>query len=248
MKVLIFGRNKADIESLVKGAGFEIVDPVRNNPAKWDVVPPLAGRISNGVEGEPEFIISYGGDGTLMKAEHYYPGVPKILLKNSLVCKQCPPFSNEEVLKRVIEGKYKIEEFYKLKVKTESKIFYSMNDVIVHNKDPRHAIRYRLFIDNEEARREVIGDGIVIATPFGSTGYYRSITDSSFETGIGLAFNNSTEQSDHMVLRDDRKIKIKIMRGPAVVYADNQEEIIELNDGDEVLVEKSEKTAKIVTV
>ncbi|MEK9183956.1 MAG: hypothetical protein AAB890_02695, partial [Patescibacteria group bacterium] len=88
--------------------------------------------------------------------------------------------------------------------------------------------------------------GNIAATPFGYTGYYRSITDSYFEIGIGLAFNNSTEQSDHVILKDSSIIKMSIVRGPALVYADNQEDFIELNDGDNVLVKKSEEYAQII--
>jgi len=78
--------------------------------------------------------------------------------------------------------------------------------------------------------KEFIGDGLVVATPFGSTGYYRSITDSYFELGIGIAFNNSTEQADSLVVKEQRQIKVLITRGPALLYADNQTKIINLKE------------------
>jgi NAD+ kinase len=93
---------------------------------------------------------------------------------------------------------------------------------------------------------EIIGDGVVISTPYGSTGYYRAITDSFFEIGIGVAFNNSTEQSDHMVLREESKIIVKIIRGKAVAYGDNNPEEIVLDDGDEILIKKYKNPAKII--
>jgi NAD kinase len=123
----------------------------------------------------------------------------------------------------------------------------AINEIIVHNSNPRKAIRYTVHVDDKQIGNEIIGDGIVVATPsFGSTGYYRSITDSFFEVGIGLAFNNSIEQSDHMVLRDNRVIKLNLVRGPADVYADNQESSIELCENESVTIRKSEDTAKIV--
>lgn len=222
MKVFIFSHNPEEIKPLIEKFGFEIV------------------------ENNPEFVISYGGDGTLMKAEYKFPGIPKILLKGSPICKRCLSFSNEEILKRVKAGDYFIQELSKLEARVKGKTFLGINDITVHNKDSRHAIRYELWVNGQKIANEIIGDGVVLATPFGSTGYYRSITDSFFEVGIGLAFNNSTEQSDHMVLKDDSQIKIKIIRGPAVVYADNQEESIELLEGDEVELAKSEKIAKLV--
>lgn len=222
-RVRIFGHDTDSIIPLVRSSGFEI-DP-----------------------NDPDFIISYGGDGTLIGSEAHFPGIPKIVLKNSNICKKCSHLSNEEVLLKVRDGRYLIEESIKLEATVGDKRLIAINEIIVHNSNPRKAIRYTVHVDNKQIASEIIGDGIVVATPsFGSTGYYRSITDSFFEVGIGLAFNNSTEQSDHMVLRNNRIIKLDLIRGPADVYADNQESAIELREGECVTIKKSEETAKIV--
>lgn len=225
MKALVFnGENHSDLVCDVASAGFDVV---RENP---------------------EIIFSCGGDGTFMRAEHAYPGVPKIPLRASAVCKLCAVVSNEDVLKRIADGKYRIEEFWKLSAEAKGKKYIGVNDVIVHNKDPRHAIRYDVFINDKRVRENVIGDGIVVATPFGGTGYYRSITDSYFEVGMGLAFNNSTEESDHIVLKEDSVVRVTIARGPAIVYVDNRNESIELEEGDGVEIKKSDQVARIVRV
>lgn len=222
MRAIVYGKNKESIAPLIKRAGFAIV------------------------ENDPDFIISFGGDGTLMMAEHEYPGIPKVLLKDSMICKKCSPLSNEEVLARVVAGKYTIENLIKLEVTANGKTLTTINDVILHNKDPRHAIRYNLSVQHRPFKRQVIGDGVVLATPFGSTAYYRSITDSFFELGIGVAFNNSTEQSDHVVLKEESVIAITITRGYATIYADNQKDEIQVDDTSEIIVRKSESVAKIV--
>ena len=128
------------------------------------------------------------------------------------------------------------------------KIFTGLNDIVLHNENPRCAVRYSIEIDGIILREEIIGDGVVFATPLGSTGYYRSITDSSFEICIGVAFNNSTEKSDPMVLKEDRVIRVKIIRGPAICYADNQEQSVKLEESDFLEVKKSQQIAKIVVV
>ncbi len=224
MKVTIFGRNARSVEPLVARAGFEIADK------------------------NLDFVISYGGDGTHMMAEHAYPGIPKILLKDSLICKKCSPLTNEQVLKKVIDGKYQIENLMKLEVSAHGKTLVAMNDIILHNKDSRHAIRYNIAVNEKSLGKEVIGDGVIVATPFGSTAYYRSITDSYFEVGIGVAFNNSTEQSDHVVLKEDSTVTITIARGDAVVYADNQEDEIVVSEKSEISIHKSNEIARIVVL
>jgi NAD kinase len=121
-----------------------------------------------------------------------------------------------------------------------------MNDIILHNKDSRHAIRYNLKVNEKPLGKEIIGDGIIVATPYGSTAYYRSITDSYFELGIGLAFNNSTEQSDHVVLKEDSVVSVTIARGDALVYADNQQDEIDVTEGSEITIRKSKEVTHIV--
>lgn len=198
------------------------------------------------VEKNPDFVVSFGGDGTLMRAEYLYPSVPKILLKNSLVCKKCPALSNEETLKKISEKKYSLENLLPLEASVKGKVLTGINDIVVHNHDHRHAMRYRLTVNGKQIPHEIIGDGIVLATPFGSTAYYRSITDSFFETGIGLAFNNSTEQFDHMILSDTSIVELLVTRGPAIVYADNQDESVTLETGDTVLIKRGYRIAQIV--
>ncbi len=224
MKVILFGDEKEKIENQVKDAGFEIV------------------------ESDPDFVITFGGDGTIVRAESAFPEIPKIVLKNSLICKKCSKCSNEEVLRKVMAGEYKTEELFKLEAVSGDKVLHAMNEVILHNIDPRHAIRYTVSINDEQIGDTIIGDGIVASTPFGSTGYYRSITDSFFELGIGLAFNNSTEQSDHIVLKEESVVKLSLVRGPAVVYADNLKEGIDLKEGEHITIRKSKGKVVLVKV
>lgn len=227
MNILIVGRNKDEAAALflTQGKAFTLV------------------------ERDPDIVVSYGGDGTLMESEYRYPGIPKLYLKNSRVAKLAHKDNNQALVAAVAAGKYRIEERTKLEAAAKGIVLTALNDIVVHNADPRYGIRYTACVDAETcSSAEIIGDGIVVATPLGSTGYYRSITDSYFEAGIGLAFNNSTEQSDHIVLRDDRTITMTITRGPAEAWADNQEQRISLAEGDTIRVYKSPDVARLVAV
>ncbi len=210
------------------------------------IIPELEKNDFSLVEKNPDFVVSFGGDGTLMHAEHLYPGIPKILLKHSLICKKCSPLTNEEIIESVGKGNYAIENLITLQTKVDGKVITGINDIVVRNHNHRHAMRYRLTVNGKTIPHEIIGDGIVVATPFGSTAYYRSITDSFFETGIGLAFNNSTERFDHMILDVASTITLEVTRGPAIIYADNQEESVVLETGSVVTIAKGERVAQIV--
>ena len=223
MKVIVFGTEQEKVLDLIADAGITVV------------------------EENPDFIVSFGGDGTVIRSETKYPEIPKIILKNSAICKLCSKLENQEVLERVKSGNYTIEEYLKLSVTVNDETRSALNDITIHNADPRHGLRYHVWVNGKQVGKDIIGDGVVISTPFGSTAYYRSITDSFFELGIGLAFNNSTEQSDHMVIREDSIVELEIERGPALVYVDTQE-AIHLNKGDRIQVKKSATLAKIVRV
>jgi NAD+ kinase len=136
----------------------------------------------------------------------------------------------------------------KLRLHAKGRSQVGLNDVIVHNARPTSSLRCRVFVDDQEFGHEMVGDGVVVATPFGSTAYYRSITRGIFQLGIGLAFNNSIEQVDHLVLAEEAQIRVRITRGPAVVVADNHPELIALEEEDEVIVRKDDEAAVILTL
>ncbi len=222
MNLLIYGQKTEEIEELAEKAGLKIVSK------------------------NPEIVASYGGDGTFMKAENKFPGVPKFAIRRSKICKLCESLPTEEIFRKIATDEYIIKDAEKLEANFGEKRLIGLNEIIVHNIDPRRAIRYEIYVNGKKCGNEIIGDGVVISTPHGSTGYYRSITDGFFEVGIGVAFNNSIEQSDHMVLKEDSEIVVKITRGKAIVYADNSEEEIILDDGHEIVVRKSSKGARLI--
>lgn len=223
MKVALFGRESDSLRPAVLGAGFSVVDH------------------------DPELVLSYGGDGTFLKSEHAFPEVPKVLIQNSSTCRLCTKLPQGEVIHRIARGDYSIYEVTKLKVVADGKEWHALNDIIVHNADPRHAIRFNVVVGRHEVR-DVIGDGIVVATVLGATGYYRSVTKQTFTGGIGVAFNNAARLIDPLVIPEDEfDLSCAIIRGPAAVYADNQREEAVLGDGGLARISLSDQRARVVT-
>ena len=218
MKVLLYGRTSKNVEGLAKGLRFEIVSA------------------------NPEVVISYGGDGTLLSAERQYPATPKLPLRNSQTCQKCAKHDEKEMLKRLLEGQLQLEEYKKLMTTILYKNFYSLNDFVIRNSDPTHSIRFKTSQTDDKL---LIGDGVVIATPFGSTGYFKSITDQTFETGFGLAFNNTTEKISPALFDDTDQAVINLVRGKATLSFDNSPEIFNIDEGSELIFSLSDQTAQI---
>lgn len=216
MKILIFGKNTEKLESLVKSQNFEIV------------------------KSNPDLIISFGGDGTLLSCERQFPGIPKLPIRNSQFCKKCPEHQDEIVLKELLLGKLQLTEFRKLETEVIYKKFYALNDFVVRNSDTTHTIRFR--VNNSKL---LIGDGIVISTPFGSTGYFKSITQQSLKNGFGVAFNNPTEKIDPLFLKDKNIVKFNLIRGKATLSFDNSPDIFIIDEGSELIFKLSDQIAKI---
>lgn len=189
----------------------------------------------------PDFVISYGGDGTLLKSEHLYPGIPKLFLRNSLIGNLGFKESNDEVIEKFFTNKFTIKKYFKIEAEIKGKKIQAVNEFSIKNKNPRYSIRFDVLINDTKILNHIVGDGLIAATPIGSTGYYRSITRSTFELGIGLAFNNSHEHFNHMVLKEDSVIKVVILRGPGFCYVDNHDEEIVLEEGDEIVIKKSDE-------
>lgn len=200
------------------------------------------------VESDPDIVLTYGGDGLLLGSEHAFPGVPKLPLRHSRHGKKCEPHEIREAVGRLLEGNLRVTRHTKVRAEVKGVTLVGLNDIIIHNSVPTSSVRYRVWIDDKEFADEIVGDGVVVATPFGSTAYYRAITGSIFRLGLGLAFNNSTEPVDHLVLPDDTEIRVRITRGPALVAADNAAETVDLEKGDEVVITRDERQAVLLSL
>lgn len=218
MKVALFGKNSKLIEGLVKSLGFELT-------------------LSN-----PEVIISYGGDGTLLSSERQFPILAKLPLRNSQICNKCNKHEDEVMLKKLLAGHLKTKEYKKLETTILYKNFYALNDFVIRNSDPTHSIRFKTSATGEKL---LIGDGVVIATPFGSTGYFKSIADKAFNKGFGIAFNNTTEKIAPIFLKDEASINFTLVRGKSTLSFDNSPDIFVIDEGSELIFKLSNQTAKI---
>lgn len=203
------------------------------------------------VEKNPDIVISYGGDGSFLYSERKYPGVPKLITRNDSICKKCVEGDHVELLDKIKTGKYKVKKYKKLetiiikgKKKTKLKSL-AVNDVVIRNIEQFHAIRFNLFIGNKKINEEYVGDGIVVATTFGSTGYYYAITKKSIFSGMGVALNNTmTQKNNH--LAGSKTVKFVLNRNSAGLTIDNEPVMLTLTPGDCVEIKQSNKFFRLI--
>jgi len=222
MRVLLRGRHIEDLIEYLEPFDFELV------------------------ESGPDLVICYGGDGSLLGAERELPGVPKCAIRDSRTSRKCALHHESKLLTMLQDGRLATQSLAKIQGTSNDGTVSGLNDVLVNKSHIHSAVRYRLWIDDEPYGHEIVGDGLVMSTPFGSTGYYRSITRSMFRLGIGVAFNNSTEPLDHLVVSEDAEIRVQITRGPAVLLADNGPERIPLEQGDVAIIRRAPVEATVL--
>jgi len=223
IRAAICGRHLSDLRELLKG-----------HPIVID-------------QDHPDVVISYGGDGSLLGAERQWPGVPKCPLRDRRMNPKCPAHPEERVIGQLARGELSEERVVKLVARTaDGRELIALNDLILSKSIITSCVRYRLWLDEELYKGQIVGDGLVVATPFGSTGYFRNITHSLFRVGVGLAFNNCSDQVNHIVLDSRTVVRAEVIRGPAVLVADNDPARLDLDEGDVVTFTQCEQETVIL--
>ena len=129
---------------------------------------------------DADCVLVFGGDGTIIQAARQLAptGVPILGVNLGTV-----GFLAEVELERiysaidsVIEGKYNLEKRFMLrgKVIKEDKTVYesnALNDIVVASGNLVRAISTAVYIDGSPMTMDLYGDGIIVTTPTGSTGY-----------------------------------------------------------------------------
>ncbi len=122
-----------------------------------------------------DFIITIGGDGTILRTAITIPKPePPILAVNMGVrgfLTEVEPENAIESIDRILNGDYKIEKCTKLCVTTgEETMPDALNDIVISAGEPSK-ILYAEIRKGDKPILKCQADGLIVATPTGSTGY-----------------------------------------------------------------------------
>ncbi len=129
---------------------------------------------------QADAVLALGGDGTILRTARLAGGSQKPILGiNTGGLGFLAELSNQNItaaLERLKKGDYRLEERMVLQaeIKTTGQKFFSLNDVVVEKGEVRRLLKLSLAV-NGEYICSYASDGLVIATPTGSTAYSLSV-------------------------------------------------------------------------
>ena len=123
-----------------------------------------------------DVIVTIGGDGTILHAARkaMEAGKPIMGINRGRMGFLATAESGEhEKLARLVSGDWKIDKRTTLAVRTSGRSFFEvfpLNDVVLSKKGVGQTVDVRIYCDGTLVN-EYRGDGVVVATPTGSTAY-----------------------------------------------------------------------------
>ena len=184
--------------------------------------PPEAFDSHESLKQNTDFLFSIGGDGTLLGAVTLVrnSNIPILGINTGRLgfISSISTDQLETAISDVLKKKYEIKKRTLLCLETKNKLFgnvnYALNEVAVVKKDTSSMIRIDAFLD-DEFLNSYWADGLVIATPTGSTGYSLScggpiiIPGSENIVITPIAPHNLNVRP--IVLTDQSKIKLRVV-------------------------------------
>ncbi len=125
-----------------------------------------------------DFLICIGGDGTILRTLHYLKKPTPVLGINMGAIgflAEVQPGDAVSALTRILEG-FEVEKKERLSVEVKGereRMPYAMNEAVVITSKPGKMLHFAIFVDGDELER-LRADGVVFATPTGSTAYAMS--------------------------------------------------------------------------
>ena len=202
-----------------------------------------------------DLIIVFGGDGTLLNSARQYLEyeipILGVNMGNVGFLTDIKTDNFEESLKEILNGSYKIEERNLVSAEYNNNHIYGLNEVVIHSGAYAQLMRYRLNVNNKVVY-EQRSDGLIIATPTGSTAYALSaggpIIHPSLDVWTILPMLPQSLSSRPFIISSNENVEIELFDGPsdnAKICVDGQDDI-DLPYGVKITISKMHKTLKLV--
>lgn len=199
-----------------------------------------------------DVLVVVGGDGTILHAlQQNRAPVFGINMGELGFLTEIEPIELADGLRRVLSGDYFLEHRLKLAASLNDKrLPDATNEVAVKTKRIAKILQFEVGWNDREVVR-LRGDGLIVATPTGSTSYAMSaggpIVDPRLECFVVVPLAAFSLSSRPMILPSETVLQTRIMQREkeAIVVVDGQVEL-EMHEGDRLTLWASEERARFV--
>lgn len=211
-------------------------------------------------------IVTIGGDGTILYAARNYAD-PRILPVRAGTSKgNRAAFDVDQLVEKLQEledgsAGLSSHQFTTLTAEVDGveleNGFQALNEISLHHSSPVLAATFgaRIVDDRVWEFPELIGDGVLVATPFGSTGYFTAITDETFTEGFGVAFNNihtPAETPEMILCSESVVVELELLStkrsSGAVLTRDDDDTPYELSEGETITIRAGDRTVELLDI
>jgi NAD+ kinase len=212
--------------------------------------------------GEADLVVVLGGDGTFLRAARAVGGrdVPIVGIRFGTFgyLAELEPGKWEPGLARLLGGGGTVESWLRLRCRIHPprgrvrELGTALNEVVVTASRVAHLVDVNLKIDGEQVTR-YRGDGMIVATPVGSTAYSLSaggpIVDRTDRCLLITPLASHALTYRPLVLRANRKIELEVVkaRHGTALTIDGQQ-TVPLREGTLVEVREAEQDLRVASV
>lgn len=198
---------------------------------------------------EVDALLTIGGDGTLLGAHLLAPHLPilGIHMGKKGFLAEVPPSEAENAVKEMLEGRLEVERRMALATEVEGeRLPDAINDAFLSWLTPGKSISFRLSLEGKTLY-EARGDGLIVATPTGSTGHSLSaggpVVEPTMEALL-LTPLCTSPPIPRMIIPSSKKVEVEVVRADnlASVALDGHF-VKKIEPGEKLLFFKSENPA-----
>lgn len=205
-----------------------------------------------------DVLVAMGGDGSILAAARSVGSIETPLLGINIgslgFLTQQTPRQMAGALNAIVAGEYKIEDRIMLKAEIEGRpplpMPFALNDIVLDNGPVSRVLNINLKINGEKVV-SYIADGLIIATPTGSTAYNLAvggpIMNPTMDAMIASPIAPFSLTTRPMILPGTDRLELDISTPDreAVLTLDGQVRI-ELKESEPVYISKAEYTSKFI--
>lgn len=203
----------------------------------------------------PDMVLAVGGDGTMLVAARIALDGDVPVLGFNLgtlgFLTEAEPADLEQVVPRLLEGRYQIEERMTVLARADEREETGLNDVVIEKIDTTRLVSLDVVIDGAPLTTQR-ADGLIVASPTGSTAYSFSaggpVLDPAMQALVITPVATHSLFDRSIVVPGSSRIEVTVLTDRMVRVNVDKEGLGTLGEGDRVAISAGRRPSRFVTL